>query len=84
MEWISYSAIEDLQTGLFEIRKMHCLSVVLPNYIREHKYLVKSQKVEQGGERLHKQFNDLEYSFRNKFDLPKKVPENKDMLSKIH
>ena len=53
-------------------RKMHCLSIVLPHYIRTNKYLYKTQKLEQSGERLHKQFNDYEWNFRNHLDLPKK------------
>ena len=51
---------------------MHCLSIVLPQYIRNNRYLFKAQKVEQAGERLHKQFNDLELNYRNQLDLPKK------------
>ena len=30
-----------------------------------------AQKLEQNGERLHKDFNDLEWNFRNQLDLPK-------------
>ena len=53
-------------------RKMHCLSVVLPDYIRNNKFLLKAQKKEQAGERLHKQCNDLECHFRNQLNLPRK------------
>ena len=55
-------------------RKMHTLSIVVPKFLREDGDLFyKVSKVEQMGEKLHKDFNDLENQYRNIIDKPKKV-----------
>ena len=52
---------------------MHTLSIVVPKFLREDGDLFyKVSKVEQMGEKLHKDFNDLENQYRNIIDKPKK------------
>ena len=46
-------------------RKMHSLAVVFPKYIREQNIVYKMLKLEQAGEALHKELNDLERSLIN-------------------
>ena len=54
-------------------RKMHSLAITVPYFLRNHgKYFYKVGKVEQVGERLHRQFNDLERNFINIIDKPLK------------
>ena len=46
-------------------RKMHSLAVVFPKYIREQNIVYKMLKLEQAGEALHKELNNLERSLLN-------------------
>ena len=49
---------------------MHSLSVVFPKYIREQNIVYKMLKLEQAGEALHKELNDLERSLLNMRNKP--------------
>ena len=51
---------------------MHTLSITTPAYIRNKKFTYKVGKVEQGIEKLHKKFNDLESNYTNIIDKPLK------------
>ena len=46
-------------------RKMHVLSIVAPRQIREQGCVYKMMKIEQQGEKLHKQLNDKDKQFAN-------------------
>ena len=46
-------------------RKMHVLSIVAPKQIREQGAVYKMMKIEQKGEQIHKQLNDLDSQFSN-------------------
>ena len=46
-------------------RKMHVLSIVAPKQIREQGAVYKMMKIEQQGEKIHKQLNDLDRQFGN-------------------
>lgn len=46
-------------------RKIHSLSVVFPKYIREQNIVYQMLKLEQEGERIHKELNQLEQSLGN-------------------
>ena len=54
-------------------RKMHSLTITVPHFLRmKSKFVYKISKVEQIGEKLHKDFNDLENSYKNIVDKPMK------------
>ena len=42
---------------------MHVLSIVAPKQIREQGAVYKMMKIEQQGEKIHKQLNDLDREF---------------------
>ena len=44
---------------------MHVLRIVAPKQIREQGAVYKMMKIEQQGEKIHKQLNDLDRQFGN-------------------
>ena len=54
-------------------RKMHLLSFVCPEFIRNSKFYYKIYKVEQKGESMHHAFNKLNEQFNNIIDKPHKL-----------